>query len=136
MTDVIRKYGNPNFPEKEHHSRSHFNRQPKNCLREAKCVEVLKAKFEGLEVDNPNHVKNFTSGVNKLVKHVRSLNPQWSRSSRFLDKKMSTNNNPTLTPNRGDGKHAFSMIGVRKLRQRSYREGGLEGEGAPGGPAG
>ena len=98
MTEVIRKYGNPNFPEVID-SGSHFNKKNKNCLREAKCVEVLKAKFEGLEVDNPNHVKNFTSGVNKLVKHVRSLNPQWSRSSRFLDKKMSTNISPTLTPN-------------------------------------
>ena len=30
-----------------------------------------------------------------------------------------------------DGKHAFSMIGVRETRQRAYGEGGLEGEGAP-----
>ena len=29
-----------------------------------------------------------------------------------------------------DGKHAFSMIGVREMRQRAYGEGGLEGEGA------
>ena len=35
-----------------------------------------------------------------------------------------------------DGKHAFSMIGVRGMRQRAYREGGLEGEGAPDGLGG
>ena len=35
-----------------------------------------------------------------------------------------------------DGKHAFSMIGVREMRQRSYGEGGLGGEGALRGLAG
>ena len=121
MTDVIRKYGNPNFPD----SIGHFNKQPKECLRRAKCEEVLNARFEDLEVDDQNDVNRFARGLNKLVKNVLSLNPQWSRSSRFPDKKMSTNSNPNSMDIKVKGEDGRQFHNKNKRKYTDNKKGSL-----------
>ena len=65
-------------------------------------------------LSNFSNISNFSNFSN-----ISNISNAWARLGP-----------PGPWPRPDDGKHAFSMIGVHAMRQRTYGEGGLEGEGA------